>query len=506
MSFKEVTELRKSGKLEDALILAKQNLKQEPDNIWNKRSIAWVYYDYLKQNTTTETYENHIKILKKLLELELPEEEKMIFDKCAYQIGKFVYAIAKVQKVDYSIINSIFGIVKDFHFPKPSESYTYIYKSFHQHYKNWSNYLNLADWWNFTNFRSQDYLTEEFKGKKNMSIVEQAYIAYSKKLLEGESIESNGDILNKAIDKERIRLYLPKLEEIINKHPEYQHPPYYKAKLLLALGDKDDVLSSFLPFARQKKNDYWVWELIAEISLEDEGLSFACYCKALSLKTHEEFLVKLRQKFASLLIERKLYMEAKTEIENLIAVRSKNDWKIPNQVKQWTDQEWYQKATDKTDNKDLYLKHLRKAEEVLFQDIPEEIIAVEFVNENKNMLTFVKDKNKHGFFNFSNLLEKPKIGNVLKVRFKGDGQDGFFKVLTARKLESNLKSEAINNFRGLLKIILPQGFGFAEDVFIEPRMIENNNLEDNQEIMGTAILSFNKKKDEWGWKAITIAK
>jgi hypothetical protein len=234
-------------------------------------------------------------------------------------------------------------------------------------------------------------------------------------------------------------VFLPKLDAIIEKHPDYQYPPYFKAKLLLSLGNDENVLSAFLPFAKQKRNDFWVWELMAEIFSEDKDIQFACYCKALSLKTPEDFLVKLRQTFAEMLIEKKMYIEAKTEIQKAIATREKHEWKLSIQIVQWTEQEWYKSATSKKDNIDLYSSHAKQAEEILFQDIPEELIVVEFVNENKSMLNFVKDKQKFGFFNYSSHLSKPQIGDILKVRFNRDGQNGFYKILTAKKAEARLK-------------------------------------------------------------------
>jgi len=504
MSFKEVKELRKAGKLEEAINLAQQDLEDEPTNIWNKRSISWVYYAYFKKNSSIENFDNFIEYLEKLKSLELPVEEKMIFDASVYQVGKLVFAFSKESQIDYSKLDRLFDFVKDFHLTIPSESYSFLYKAFHKHYESWSSYLNFSDWWNFNNFRSQDFLEEEFNGKKIMSIAEQAYIAYSKKLIEGETSELNGVILNNSIDRERIANFMPKLETIIEKHPEYQYPPYFKAKLLLALGETENILSAFLPFAKQKRNDFWVWDLMAEIFTENKELSFACYCKALSLRTPEDFLVKLHQKFASLLVEKEMYQEAKTEIEKLIAVRTKHDWKLPNQVNQWIKQDWYKNTKSKSDNRELYSKYLKEAEEILFQDIPEEIIAVEFVNKNRSLLNFVKDKNKHGFFNYSNLGDKPKVGDILKVRFKGEGQDNYYKVLTAKKSDSNSESPAIQDFNGMLQIITPQGFGFAENIFIDQKLIDKNKLEDKQEIKGKAILSFNKKKNEWGWKAFVI--
>ena len=74
-----------------------------------------------------------------------------------------------------------------------------------------------------------------------------------------------------------------------------------------------------------------------------------------------------------------------------ISNKRKAQWKLPNQIINGQNKEWYKSATVKKDNQDLYSNHI-KQREILFQDIPEEIVAVEFVNENKSMLNFVKDK------------------------------------------------------------------------------------------------------------------
>lgn len=504
MSFKEIKELRQAGKLKEALQMANQALEADPNNIWNKRAAAWVYYDYLKKNVRPESFEAFKENLTKIKDLQLPEDEKMVFDACAWQIGSFVFALHKTEHVDYGNIDELFEILREFHFTKPSEAYSFIYKAFHKGYQNWPKYLTFADWWNLENLRSEDFLKEEFNGKKLMSIAEQAYIAYSKKLLEGEPLDPFGQ--QRVIDKEKIQSFLPKLDALIEKHPDYQYPPYFKAKLLLASGNDENVLSAFLPFAKQKRNDFWVWELMAEIFPEEKDIQFACYCKALSLKTSEDFLVKLRQTFAEMLIEKKMYAEAKTEIQKVIEARENHEWKLPNQIMQWREQEWYKSASAKRDNQDLYSKHIKQAEEIMFQDIPEEIVAVEFVNENKSMLNFVKDKRKFGFFNYSGNLTKPRIGDLLKVRFNGDGQDGFYKILSAKKAEYNLKSEAVKDFEGTIKVISPQNFGFIEDIFIETKMIEERAITAGQLVKGRAILSFNKKKNEWGWKALEISR
>lgn len=78
MPSNEIKELRQSGKLEEALIMAQTELEADPNNIWAKRNISWVFYDYLKKNEQPEHVEDFLLWLEKFNTLELPKEEEMI--------------------------------------------------------------------------------------------------------------------------------------------------------------------------------------------------------------------------------------------------------------------------------------------------------------------------------------------------------------------------------------------------------------------------------------------
>lgn len=504
MISQEITQLRKAGKLEEALEKTDQALAEDSNNIWNKRAAAWVYYEYLKKYAQLDSYDDFKKNLNLIKDLELPEDEKMVFDNCGWQIGSVVYSLNKTEQVDYHKINELFELIKDFHFTKPSEAYTFIYKAFHKGYHNWSRYQEFATWWGFENFRAEDYQKEEYNDKKIMSIVEQAYIAFSKNLLEGE--RRNPFELEKFINKEKINAFLPQLDIIIDQHADYQYPPYYKAKLLLASGGEESALKAFLPFAKQRKNDFWVWELIAEIFKDDKEIQLACHCKALSLKTQEDFLVKTRQALAELLILKEKYSEAKFEIERAKQTYEDHGWNVPRQINEWIDQNWFQSANTTPNNNKLYSEHIHQAEEILFSDIPERIVAVEFVNEEKQILNFIENKNQQGFFKYGGILKKPKIGDILKVRLSNKNQDTFYRVLTTNKLDSSTECEAVKPFEHSFKLIQNLGIGFADNIFIDPHLIKKHNLVDGMQISGKAILTFNKKKEEWGWKAFQIDK
>jgi hypothetical protein len=502
MSFKEIKELRQAGKLDEALQMAHQTLNADPDNIWNKRAAAWVYYEYLKRFSKPNYYDAFKDNLVKLMELQLPDDEKMVFDNCAWQIGSLVFALQKIEHVDFAKINELFAIIKAFHFSKPTEAYSFLYKAFHKGYKNWQNYLEFADWWNFENFRTEDFLKEEYEGRKIMSIAEQAYIAYASKLLDDFS---NPNVpLGRDEHILKINRFIPQLAKIIDSHPEFQYPQYFKAKLLLAIGDQKNVLSALLPFAKTKRNDFWVWDVLAD-AFQDNERKIACLCKALSVNAPDDFTIKTRQKFAKLLVNEKLFDEAKTEIEKIIAIRNSNSWKVPNEIANWANQAWFKSANALPNMDYFYRKHINTAEEILFSDVPEIIVAVEFVNADKQMASFVRDESIHGFFKYSRLINKVKVGDILKVRFIGEGKDNFFKALTIKKLKEEIDIPAIKTFRGNIKINTTGGFGFVEDVFLESNLINHYKTIDNQMVTGKAILSFNKKKGKWGWKAFLLS-
>ena len=506
MPAKEIKVLRQSGQLEEALKTAQNELDAAPENIWGKRNISWVYYEYIKKHAHEFNYESFLENVTKLKDLNLPENEVMVFDTAAWQIASAVFTLQKSESVDYSKINQVFDLIKEFNFTKPSESYSLLYKAFHKGYQNWSRYIEFADWWSFDNFRPEDYQKEEYNGRQIMALVEQAYIAYSKKLLEGEESQENPFV--RVINKEKIHHFLPQLDKIIEEYPNFQYPPYFKAKLLLALGDNEDVLVAFLPFAKKKRNDFWVWELMSDVFPVDDERKTACLCKALSLKSQEDFLINTREKLAKIFIKKELFDEAKTEINKIINTRESHSWRVHQNIVQWTLQPWFVSANEKPNNKDYYDNFILKAEELLFNDVEEEIVVVEFVNRDKKILNFIKDKTHHGFFSYKNLKIKPKVGDLLKIRLQKKVNEGPSRVFTAKEIDNSQQvvCEAIKTVKGQIRIPEGKNFGFLQDIFVSPDFIEKNKIVNQQELTSRAILSFNKKKNEWGWKCYDVIK
>ena len=138
--------------------------------------------------------------------------------------------------------------------------------------------------------------------------------------------------------------------------------------------------------------------------------------------------------------------------------------------------------------------------------MPEHLIAVEFINHDKKILSFVRDKTMNGFFNYESLIINPKIGDILKVRIEPVGNEGFHRAFTLQKIKdiSNVDLPALKMISGKIEIRPDKNFGFVDDVFIPPNLIGSSELIDGQTISVKAILTYNKSKKEWGWKGVEI--
>jgi hypothetical protein len=533
MSFKEVKELRRQGLLQEALTLAKRDIEAKPEEIWNRRSLGWVYYDFLKLYADQINHVEFRRILGLLSQLNLPLEEKMIFDKVAWQVGKLTNSISsksiipkngvdgekestKIElfeliRMEHEARMGIFNIIKDFHFSRPSISYSFLLKIFMKHFMHYPDlsFLNFADWWNFDNFLPEDHkkrVSED--GKSYMSLAEQAYINYSKQLLKKLPIVNS---LQNTTDNQMIERFIPKLENIIKLHPEWDYPLYFKAKLFLALGKNNEVREFIMPFAKRKRSEFWVWALLADTFQEEDEHKIACLCKALSLESNEKMTVNVHRKLGKLLRSKGLITAADSEItiSNKIEVDNKSlateiepDENLSNPAVPESEN----KMKPTNTNKVLYLNFVSIADAILFSDVPMELAVVEFVNKDKKVLNFVISKERSGFLKYDRFLKSIEIGDRLLVRLEGNGINQPYKAITVEKTDKSTSEELLKSFKGNLRKNENQPFGFVGEIFIESKLIEKQLLTDGEEIKGISIISFNRKKNLWGWKAINVKK
>ena len=495
MSFSKIKQLRKEGRLKEAFELAQNELTANPTDIWAKRAIAWVYYDLLKNAANRNLLEQIIDILKRIKQTDLPAGENIFFESVAWGIGKY---LNKTKNIEPAFFGKLTEALKQLAIFKPAASFTFLVKSFLKKCEDSKVAREFMQWSGFENFRKEDYEKRELEnGQKILSDVEQIYVAASK------------IFLKEPVDKQTIEDFLPLIAKLCADYPQMQYPHYYHAKLLLATGDKERFLKAFITFARRKKRDFWVWDLMSEVFEKSDRRYFACLCRSLSCGAPVKFSLNVKEKFAEVLLNKSMKAEAKYEIEEVVKCRTFEHWHFTPNLQKWLADEQLKNISPVKSNETLYRKYAPQADKLLFYDLKPEIIVVENVNREKKVVRFVASKEKYGTFLYYDFDINPSAGDVYNVRFIGEGSKknpGFYKAATMEISDETPPEEIYKTVSGRLKKREVNSFGFVGQVFIPPELISINNLKNNDSVKTNALLTFNKKKKEWGWKGVEIFK
>lgn len=132
--------------------------------------------------------------------------------------------------------------------------------------------------------------------------------------------------------------------------------------------------------------------------------------------------------------------------------------------------------------------------------------VVDNVNHEKKLIHFLVNKQVNGIIYFSDLDQRYEVGDALTLRLgKKTTKYGIkYQAVTAKKSTDSLPSEVVKIFSGSVDEVNGMGFT-SDDVFIPTTLMAANNVADGYDVSGTALLNFNKKRGEWGWKAIAIS-
>ena len=179
MPAKEIKELRQAGKLEEAYAMAKAELDADLSNIWGKRNLSWVLYAQLDE--LASNLDAFIEKINEVKELDLPASEEMFFENISIVISKAARVITHEATLDINKMHRLFDSIKELSLKRNSKWFSVLFNAMHKGMKESNRYIEFADWWDFKNFRPEDFQKEKMpNGKEVMAIAEQAYIAYSK--------------------------------------------------------------------------------------------------------------------------------------------------------------------------------------------------------------------------------------------------------------------------------------------------------------------------------------
>jgi hypothetical protein len=139
----------------------------------------------------------------------------------------------------------------------------------------------------------------------------------------------------------------------------------------------------------------------------------------------------------------------------------------------------------------------------IFQDL---IAVVDHVNYEKELLHFLLNRKIDGVIRFSELNDQFHEGDAISLYLTQftNRKGTQYKALQAKKTEQLPPQSLLKQFDSNVRVNA-SNLGFTEcGVFIPAHLVRQNGIIDGDAVEGTAILNFNKKRSEWGWKALKV--
>ena len=296
------------------------------------------------------------------------------------------------------------------------------------------------------------------------------------------------------------------------KYPDQEWFSYYYGQLLVRTGDLPNARKLIIPIVRRKQNEFWSWHALAgTCSQEEQDVTFSCLCRSLLCRVQDEsYLVKVHEEMGILLMARGLMNAAKNEIEKVVKIRTSKGWKISPQIVTLQREPGYGEIVANHSNRELYETHAGLAEALIFDGLPDAICVVRQINREKGVTVLALSKDDvcllhHDRFPAAKSL---KPGDVIAVKNRKDEVNHKIYALAFTATDKEPSSDFYRRFKGPLDMRPGQPFGFVTDnavrVFIPPDLINAGNLVTRSTVSGTAIFSFDRSKEKYGWRAASV--
>jgi len=151
---------------------------------------------------------------------------------------------------------------------------------------------------------------------------------------------------------------------------------------------------------------------------------------------------------------------------------------------------------------------VEKREGTFWDCFPEYVAVIDHVNREKKLAHFLVNTRIEGIIRLADRHPWPQEYQVVKLRLKSRLKDGktIYEVLHWQLTDSRPDEAIYRPFDGTLSVQPGRSFGFVDDIFVDATLLLESGLLDAVQVRvrGNALISYDKKKGKWGWKAIMI--
>jgi tetratricopeptide (TPR) repeat protein len=222
MTFQEINNLRKQGKLEEAYRLAREVLQNAPEDLWLNRAMGWVLYDLIKRELRTVSESEG--------EAETTGEESSVD---LQRVQRYFAEFRKLQlPLDETRIRSQMLRLA----AKAQKA-------------GWQGFLEFVEWWGLEHLSEEDWQPHRMQdGRELPSIALSTLYALGRALKTLSPQDS------------RVAWILNWLQEGLRRHPDNQWLQRSRGIALRHLGRIDEAHEAMIQVLRVNPREWWRWK------------------------------------------------------------------------------------------------------------------------------------------------------------------------------------------------------------------------------------------------------
>lgn len=468
MGWREILALRKQGRSDEALEMARAEFPEHKDDIWFLRAYAWSLYDQAK--TLVDRYE-----AKQLSGRALSGE----FAPCMNEFADMADPLRG--DVAFSQILRLAGKVS----------------------RDWDDFLLFARWAGTGSFSADDekpFVTDDGK------TIDCLKVRFTRAICRETAARASDGLT----DAELIGWGEGVLEQALQASPNDQWFNYYRSKLHLARGERDQAIKRLMPVLQRQSRAAWPWALLADIiepTQPEDALT--CLIHATRLAHKEQEVGKVRIRLANRLARANRFDEAARQADLAAEYRAHNGYRVPQELQQLLASDWYTRVHAAGTSRDLPKVDVA-AQQLLCELDPQPLAYTVAVIENINVaksLSYAATGASTGFVlkysrfpNVANLA----VGTVIEVgHVEDDGQARDWRP-SALEVIPGLY-EAVS---GTLERVEGKPFAFIRgpqnDVFVPPSLAQRFAPGSSSDVTCKAVWR-TSEKGKTGWRAIDVS-
>ena len=472
VTFQEINNLRKQGKLGEAYRLAREALQNAPDDLWLNRAMGWVLYDLIKRELQTVSddeedgiggdsassdlnFERIQRYFAEYQRLQLPLDDAMIR-------SQMLRLAAKAQKAG------------------------------------WRGFLEFVEWWGLEHLSEQDWQPQQMQNGRELPSLAQSVLYGLGRTL--KSLDPHDS---------RIGWIYEWLQEGQRRYPNDQWLMRSSALALAKLGRLDEAREAMRQVLRRNPREWWRWKDMAEMLEDDEpDQAIMCYYRACALERDKTKLVGVYVRLAQLLAQQSRFAEAAWCAKIARDTRESKGWKIPQELHELLNADWFAahenapKPKVPTDRfATLFVQGVSEANVQLKRAV------LDHHNAEKGIAYFLwsaREGSPVSYRAFPNIQNAP-VGSMAEVEIAP--VEGRTVVVDCRLIPF----EEIPNFarlvRGRVSRRAEQGHGFVvadngERYFAPPSVV--GTQPNGASVEAICVYKYNQKRDQESWVVVSL--